>query len=1000
MAGQAMKGMLSGGKACILGTATFVSMGILSPAFADDIDVYTAQIDAQSKPNILFVLDYSGSMEFAVGSDKNTPAPVGQQRIDYLRDALNLIVNDNGNHINVGLGSLFQESSSGIKFPISDLGADASTVDPAIPAGKYTVADIIKTQLDLVPHEDTATVDALVEAAQYFRGSKVTHNDAAGKYDKRNKPPTWNDSAGRYTGGHPFASIAASYTPRDAYDTATNKWAGATYDSPITNSCQSNSIVLISDGLPTVRNVGKSLESVIGMPASGCENLKSHFEGSSSETTTEGNCGPEVVRAMAKYDQKPGIPDSRVRTFTVGFSITSSGEDYLERLASEGDGLYFPAENPEKLNKALKDIVNEIIASSETFVSPSVDIDRARFSHDNRAYFNLFTPDVRRGWSGNLKGYFIVDNDFVDIHGNPATDVVDGRRQFAAGAQSFWSSSIDGNEVTLGGANDDIIAGGRNLLTYTGDTIPNGGVALKDASEHALGASNTLITNSMLGLPSASPARTAALDWIADAPMGAPLHSRPVEVDYGSRKVVYVMTTQGLVHAIDATTPTDPKDGDTSGGKELFAFMPKELLVNLPPLAAGDSNGDFIYGLDGQITRWHTDSNNDGVVNNGEKVLLVLGMRRGGESYYALDVSKPTSPKLMWRIGSDQSDFAAMAQSWSRASLITVKHKGTAKKVLAFAGGYDAGVLDGTSEATASRGNAIYMVDDRGNLLWKVDEDDHANFDFAIASDLTTIDSDGDGVSDRIYVGDVAGQLWRIDFDDISADTQVTRLASFDDSHQQPIFYPPSVSLQHGKSGNYLAIAIGTGNRTDPLDGSSKNHIFVYRDTDVKKGAPASAFTTARKTDFYDASNNLLQSSDATVASNARTKLANARGWSIALAEGEKALSGLTTFEGKLLATTFEPDSSASPDPCAPKNAARLYSMDVTDATPISLKKSGKTTLAKNPDDRITLMQENGIPSSPQLLVQRDSDEISILVGREFVDFFDMKLTKVYWHAK
>ena len=48
------------------------------------------------------------------------------------------------------------------------------------------------------------------------------------------------------------------------------------------------------------------------------------------------------------------------------------------------------------------------------------------------------------------------------------------------------------------------------------------------------------------------------------------------------------------------------------------------------------------------------DEDKNGLVdpNAGDQVILVCGERRGGSSYFALDVTVPDAPKYMWRIGS------------------------------------------------------------------------------------------------------------------------------------------------------------------------------------------------------------------------------------------------------------------------------------------------------------------------------------------------------------
>src|SRR5690554_828673 len=120
--------------------------------------------------------------------------------------------------------------------------------------------------------------------------------------------------------------------------------------------------------------------------------------------------------------------------------------------------------------------------------------------------------------------------------------------------------------------------------------------------------------------------------------MEDPLHSTPVLLNYGEltidgKKVpdstLYIGTNSGYLHAFDT---------NVNAPKERFAFIPKELL----PVATKyyENTGKKKYGLDGHISVWHVDTNKDTIINNSEKAYLYVGMRRGGSSYYALDVSE------------------------------------------------------------------------------------------------------------------------------------------------------------------------------------------------------------------------------------------------------------------------------------------------------------------------------------------------------------------------
>jgi len=1047
----------------LLATATALLVSL--PAHAEDISVYTAQLAARQKPNILFVLDYSGSMKKDIygNKPKNSGLPA---KIDILKDAVNSVIDRYAGEVNVGLGSLYRSQPSGVRWPISDLNADAHTIDPNIPAGKFKVKEIIKKQLNRTsPGDYTSTVNALVDAALYFRGAPVTHNDAELDYPWAHKPDVWDNKQSRYNHGNIRAAIAASYSPSDAYKRdvfdktqkaycsdyspsggknycagkspfdctdkkggewsneggsgsygarkvckfiPADRWDGANYISPISHECQANSIILISDGKPTRLHDNVSLKNVVGTDASACEDLSGSVFGAGPGGKVEGNCGVEVVRELATNKQVDSIPDSMVRTYTVGFSVKGPGQNYLKRLAEASvlpdgkQGKFYDAGNPEELEVAINDAVSDSLGDSENFAELAIDVNKATFSHDNRAFFNLFKPSPKRTWAGNLKGYFIEPIGLVDTNKLPAIVTDKDGTRFDHAAQSFWSADPDGNTVAAGGASELLLGGDRKLYTYTKSDKPLD-VPLTTGQTHRLLTSNKDVSDALLDLPPDSPARKQILDWVQTAPMGDPLHSKSVTVTYeklkGKETIVYAMTNQGFLHAFDATNPIDP--GNHDGGKELFAFMPQDLLANLKDIYANSDVGGHIYGLDGALTRWHDDLNHDGIVNGKDRLLLVFGMRRGGSSYYALDVTNPRKPRFAWRIDAGKDGFDHLAQTWSRSSLITINYGGKKKRVMAFGGGYDAKVLDGVTGPTESSGNAVYMIDINGKKVASVSGATKGEMKYALASDLTTIDSDGNGVADRLYVGDLGGQVWRIDFEDVKKGLKATPLANLAGGAYQPFFYAPSVALNRSPTGDYLSVALGSGNRTQPLLANSANAFFMLRDEDVEVGEPTSGVGILMTNDLYNATANSIGSTEEKVANAAKETLATKNGWYIKLDTGEKSLSRIVSFEGKLLATTFQADISATSNPCEFNPTGQFYLMDIGTGQPVKYLDDGSASDEPlTAADRSRNLDGRGIPSSPVIVFPEGSNRVQVVVDKETVNLIDQTLTRVFWHSK
>src|SRR5690606_21184581 len=166
--------------------------------------------------------------------------------------------------------------------------------------------------------------------------------------------------------------------------------------------------------------------------------------------------------------------------------------------------------------------------------------------------------------------------------------------------------------------------------------------------------------------------------------MGDPLHSQPAAVVYGGSPespdvVVFTGTNDGYLHAVD---------GDT--GQELWAFVPKELLSDMNRLYFDPKSNFKHYGIDGNIVPVMRDVDGDGDIEpgDGDFVYLLFGMRRGGNSYYALDVTNKNAPVLLW-----QAQYPEFGQTWSTPVVtrmdINVGGLNENKAVVVVGGGYD-----------------------------------------------------------------------------------------------------------------------------------------------------------------------------------------------------------------------------------------------------------------------------------------------------------------------
>ncbi len=758
------------------------------------------------------------------------------------------------------------------------------------------------------------------------------------------------------------------------------------YKTPIAYPCQDNYIVLLSDGKPTVSNgaVNSNIASMIYGTSdynTACKNIQADTD---AGINTNGRCGIDLLEAMNDTDKAPKLPmDKNITTYTIGFDLGGDvkAKKYLQMLAAAGGGKYADANSSQQLVDQFKNILASISKANTSFSAPSFSISQAnKLSFENDVYMTMFEPSSSPRWEGNLKGYQIQHEGIFDVNSNLA---VDAQGQFIDSARSYWSPAADGGNVLAGGVASKLTTI-RNIYTYTGAATPAAPVDIT-SSNHILSKSNTNLTNAIFGLPAgySQANREKLIDWtkgidvndennngdITDARkhIGDPLHSKPAVLTYGAnKKVMYSITNDGYLHAFDVS------DKGTTYGNEIFAFIPKELLPNLKPLMDNQDGQAKVYGLDGDLTAWRT----------GNKAYLFFGMRRGGSNYYAMDVSDPDKPKLMWVIqGGVTAGFEKMGQSWSRPSLLRVATGGTNTIVVAFGGGYDANQDSVTTRTADTVGNYIYMVNAlTGNRVWTAGPGANLDVPFAysIPSELRAIDLNGDGVTDRLYFGDMGGQVWRIDLHETSVTStskkyKLADLAGNTEATNRRFFYPPSVGMADSGTSRFLAVAIGSGYRAHPLNTVIDDHFYLLQDTDVNVGDTTMGSTgTLLPSSLYNATANDIGSGAKTY----NIALSGKHGWYIDLpGNGEKTLSRPLIFNKQLHFNSYHPVStSGGPvDVCKPtKSNGKAYVLNLLDATPTS-DINGDGTIDVN--DRAHALDENTIPSDPQVVFTLPQDK-------------------------
>lgn len=835
----------------------------------------------------------------------------------------------------------------------------------AVPGASASVRDsIVSAVNELNASGTTPIVDTLYEASLYYGGRPVDYGLRRGDHTVSSsvRRATRVSNRSSYIGADSVLPAGCSEGNLNAYNCMGEYIpSGAVYVSPIEDvQCQvNNHIVLLSDGQPNGNTSVSKIQSMISEACAG---------------SGSGKCGPELAGFLGESNSVTG---ASVTTHTIGFAASESVNSYLNQLSTRGGGQFYRADDSESLLNVFNSIITNIKDDNATFVAPGVAVNQQnRLTHLDQLYFALFKPAESALWPGNLKRYRLKDNNIEDVNGNDAVDPETGF--FSNTAKSFWSSDADGADVRYGGSISKLTLN-RKVYAFSDAA----GVIIKESNK--LNESNSSIGTSDLQLDSITDVnvrnqvRTELLKWsrgvdVFDSDrdgdrtdinfmMGDPIHSQPVIVNYGENDdAVFVATNHGFIHSID-----------TDNGNENFAIIPRDLLGNLYKFYENVNTIDHTYGLDGDLV----------VRYDEDKIWLYAGMRRGGNSYYAFDITQKTNPKFEYKIAGGTGDFANLGQSWSRPIITKVNIGGSVKDVLVFAGGYDEDQDHRAERLEDSIGNSVFIVDaDTGALLWSA-SDQNADLNipemkYSIPARIAAVDRDYDGLMDHMYVADMGAQLFRLDVyngessSDLVKGQLLATLGGDVAESNRRFYYAPDVAEVSLGEEQYYAVAIGSGFRAGPLNNKIQDKFYMFKDKGVFMRNEDDEFTfpetPIKEQDLYNATLHELTSSDENIREIASTAFLDKQGWVLDLdSRGEKVLSSPLIFDFKIFFTTYLP-ASASDSACAPPSgSSRAYLVDLFSANSVTDLNNNNTG---EHNDRYADLKQSGIAPDAKILIE------------------------------
>ena len=974
-------------------------------AFSDDTEIHLGNSFSDLEPNVIFIMDTSGSMGWEADST-NIP-PFGEEsRLDIVkRIAIETI--EKTKNINISLMS-FNSSGQG-----ASLDLPLTPVEDAGPSFKQIMGDYIASG-------GTPITESLDEALRYFRGDTV-------KY-------------GAYSGLTSIINL----------DGALNL-ERTQYKNPIKNQCQKNHVILFSDGEPT-EDIDSNSDILNKINASN-DPRKSDLDSLDADQKCSGDgiktqrlayansylgnpfisgggiiytyaylndglyyyyyevydksgvCAEEIALLAQIEDFSPNSPVSQnVTIHTVGGFVGGEAQEKLKSIAKFGSpqgedstkevnevmvpSTYYAADSAESLADELEKLFNNISDDGSIFTAPSVSVNAFNsLELSDELYYAVFKPSKQADWAGNLKRYRLdlSDTGATIVGQNQQPAINDQTGFFKEKAVSYWSDTslpADGLEVTQGGMAQHLTLPRNIKTTKDGKLIDFSSSNFSDAELDIVGKSVDH--------------KQRLLDWAqgidVDAGLDAngeltprlsiedPLHSEPTIITYSSSinqstgdktqdRTLFLGTNSGYLHAFDVSEQSP---------KEFFAFIPKELVQNLDKYYSGGSFYDNkTYGIDGPLTHWHEDTNDNGQVDGSEKVYLYITLRRGGQSFYALDVTDRTAPELLWeKHGNYPADFPnkpavspgydKLGQTWGRLEPATITLNGVQTAVLFTAGGYDPSEDGITSDGPSSRskhdlGTTVYMIDAlTGIILWDASiNSTSSEMTSSFAGSVSPVDSTGDGQANIIFAADTGGRVWRFDINSSAIDATdfatthlLADISSGTGAGNRRFFN--EVDVVYREKEKDILLSIGSGYRAHPLSLVVTDYHFIVR-TPVVKPTSSHLITLSDLTDWG---------------------IDSAYGWKVPLTyPGEKVLSRSSTTSGAILFTTFAPKSSNAADLCSSDpGIATLYILNNKIVRPVSL-------------------VQGGIPTMPVIVRNKNANNAgstassrSILIGTEVIN--------------
>jgi type IV pilus assembly protein PilY1 len=886
------------------------------------------------------------------------------------------------------------------------------------------------------------------------------------------------------------AGATSGTLPKYGYSTSTSGEGGEPTASPppqpVQYHCQKSFVVIITDGEPTRDDFDSDSTPGVDVGFSNFGNLigdyyqpsPDHVEVQDDVVCTDCETAlylDDIAKFMQDTDFDPVLADDQlIDVYTVGFTTNAFANALLQQTADVGNGQFYQSNNAEELAGNIIDAITDIIQKSQAFTAATVPATRT--ADGGNFYTSFFIPSSKDPfWEGHIKNFTInaqgqiLDSGGLCALGDPnPPSCIEGA--FLPSASPHWdaadampapgsrnlSMSLSGAKVDM----DSTVSGTAAALgvtypppvTYSDSLATNAEELADEIMEYARGCEFGTGTGGVgcvqRSRPDGRPRTLGDVFHSNPIVVGPPnlLINEPSYAAFASatarsqrQRMLIAGANDGFLHAFDAGTYNTTLQEYTRGyGTEVFGFMPwwaRTQFKNFPP-DIGNRDYYFVDGSPIVSDAWIypsattaplTDPLQKAANGSEWKTVLVSGMRQGGPTYFALDITDPSVtsgpnayPIYMWEFpaeGSAQGFSTAgtypyldyMGEGWSDPVIAKVKVTTSSgapglvyeRWVAVVASGYSTQGdpnhidYDASNDASTSRaGRAILMIDIKtGKVLaaqfYHHDDSDsslgsaaggNSEMRFALASTPAVIDSDFDGFADLIYVGDLGGNVWKWVLRDPGVDTINP---SEDDTKFQSnwtfgkFFQAPSATIgatTHYKSfffpptlvyyGKQLWMTIGSGERANPS----------WPGADPVDDSENNRLYVFKDPNQYGLPNSdlsgdaivdpvVLESHLADLTTTTGCASLSTLGYYIVAREGEKFVTNIELIANLAFTGSFTP--SGSGDPCDAGGSATLYAFKFFCGEGFYPANTGA--------DQRRLELGDGVPTSPRLSVGEEN---------------------------